>query len=53
MFLSLNIKIIVENKVGEPGPASSEEERSLRKIVLSGDQSSNPAMSFFACKFLH
>ena len=28
-----------------PGPASSEEERSLRKIVFSGDPSLNPASS--------
>ena len=29
----------------QPGPASSEEERSLRKIIYSGDLSLNPAYS--------
>ena len=44
VFLGVTQSLLVAEKVG-PGPASSEVEHSLRKIVFSGDPSLNPASS--------
>ena len=47
--------MLVKLSAGTPGPASSEVEHSLRKIVFSGNPSLNSASSkkIFASKFLH